>query len=460
MLAQSHARKPAPPLAARGMWLRLHGGADAFGSALGDAVVGSIVGGDQKKALQKQEPEYQSKPLTQADINGFLEGLDDPSLAPVARDGVNFKALKDAARAGSGMGPIPGALNELGGGLYGIDVPLSSTPGQVAQKGDSWAKLARQQYGDERYALALAQANGASSTLLRAGDSVYFPDLSGADLRQGGQLIAADTQARAQRQAAAAQQATSANQSAEPVWSFKEASMAQRKLDDAQALAQAQSRYAAGGSPGAYMSASTGNTYEQTRSNLGAALALPVLAAPVVGYVGSSTLATLGRVYSTVGPAGTASLGFVTGGGMDAGGQLWQNGTWRWEQSAFAGVVGAVSGPIGATSGLTTNVVLGSTGSVLNTAFNNYYYKENNDLLLPAVLGGGFGVAGYYAGSMTTKGLGYVLPEISYPSLNRQIPVLFQAPKINVVPGAVGVAAGGVTSGIASFVPVPPPANK
>jgi hypothetical protein len=49
MLAQSHARKPAPPLAARGMRLRLGVGADAFGSALGDAVVGAIQRGDANK---------------------------------------------------------------------------------------------------------------------------------------------------------------------------------------------------------------------------------------------------------------------------------------------------------------------------------------------------------------------------------------------------------------------------
>lgn len=55
MLAQSHARKPAPPLAARAAWLRLHGGADAFGSALGDAVVGSIARGDGDRGQAKQD---------------------------------------------------------------------------------------------------------------------------------------------------------------------------------------------------------------------------------------------------------------------------------------------------------------------------------------------------------------------------------------------------------------------
>jgi hypothetical protein len=77
MLALPHARQPAPPLAARGMWLRLRLGPDAFGSALGDSIVGSIVGGDQKKAPQQQESGYVSKPLTQADIDGFLAGIDD-----------------------------------------------------------------------------------------------------------------------------------------------------------------------------------------------------------------------------------------------------------------------------------------------------------------------------------------------------------------------------------------------
>ena len=87
MLAQSHARKPAPPLAARGMWLRLHGGADAFGSALGDAVVGAITKGDgQKTATQWWQEPDQSKPLTQADIAGFLEGADDARYSQGGRD--------------------------------------------------------------------------------------------------------------------------------------------------------------------------------------------------------------------------------------------------------------------------------------------------------------------------------------------------------------------------------------
>jgi hypothetical protein len=64
MLAQSHARKPAPQLAARGMWLRRRVGADAFGSALGDSVVGAIQRGDAKKT---------PPPPSKAEIDYFLD---------------------------------------------------------------------------------------------------------------------------------------------------------------------------------------------------------------------------------------------------------------------------------------------------------------------------------------------------------------------------------------------------
>ena len=68
----------------------------------------------------------------------------------------------------------------------------------VARSGDSYAKIARQVYGDERYALALARANGANSTMLQVGSEVQLPDLSSANLREGGAFIAADAQHRAE----------------------------------------------------------------------------------------------------------------------------------------------------------------------------------------------------------------------------------------------------------------------
>ncbi|HEX8029555.1 MAG TPA: LysM peptidoglycan-binding domain-containing protein [Vicinamibacterales bacterium] len=245
-----------------------------------------------------------------------------------------------------------------------------------------------------------------------------------------------------------------------PVWNFRELSMAQTARQRAQAAAELNARIEKGPQVKASVGGMTlSESQERLRLNLGAAIALPVVAAPVVVATGGSTVATLGRIYTTVGPMGAAGLGFLTGGGMDAAGQLWQNGEVRWVQSAFAGGVGALSGPVGATSGLMTNIVIGSAGSILNTSFNNVYYGENSDVLFPAVLGGAFGAAGYYSGSLTTKFVGNFKPEVSYPNLNPRVPLLFQAPTISVIPGVFGTTAGGVTSGVASFVP-PPPEQK
>ena len=73
----------------------------------------------------------------------------------------------------------------------------ASVKSRTAESGDSWARIAKQEYGDERYAQALAEANGAKSSLLLRGQQVMLPDLSGANLRAGGAFIAADAAARA-----------------------------------------------------------------------------------------------------------------------------------------------------------------------------------------------------------------------------------------------------------------------
>ena len=129
---------------------------------------------------------------------------------PQPRDVPNLAAEFAGSGAASTLASsdIPAGLRS---GTYGIDIPISSTAGQVAQSGDSWATLARPQYGDERYALALARANGSNSVLLKAGQTVYFPDLSGANLQQGGQFIAADAQYRAAVQAQQAQSVSSSS---------------------------------------------------------------------------------------------------------------------------------------------------------------------------------------------------------------------------------------------------------
>ncbi|MFY7905983.1 MAG: EndoU domain-containing protein [Burkholderiaceae bacterium] len=110
--------------------------------------------------------------------------------------------LEAAVAAGESSG---GPVGLTPGEVAALDLADSTQPrSRVAGRGDSWARIARQEYGDERYALALAQANGARSSILRLGAEVQLPDLNGANLRQGGAFIAADAAMRAPTQAVAA----------------------------------------------------------------------------------------------------------------------------------------------------------------------------------------------------------------------------------------------------------------
>ena len=97
MLAQSHARKPAPPLAARGMWLRLHGGADAFGNALGDSVVGAIQRGDANKAPAEAVIDYDDADMdgeAHKDWNAFSRDTQARGGAGDAQRAASLAALK------------------------------------------------------------------------------------------------------------------------------------------------------------------------------------------------------------------------------------------------------------------------------------------------------------------------------------------------------------------------------
>lgn len=247
MLAQSHARRTAPPLAARGMWLRLHGGADAFGSALGDAVVGSITQGDGARGQAQQQS---SKPLTQAEIDYYLSDLD-----PVATSY-----------------PVRGP-----GDMDVRELPPSEAerPGPYkVRRGDNLEGIAD---GDK--AMMGRYISGSSlkdPNKLRAGQSLSANwDMSDDDaVALANRFYAADGKAKA----AAAQQATVSNQSTEPVWSFREASEAQRR-SEREAMPV---RVGQGGSPGAYLSATPASRDAQTRyeaNTLGIALLGPVFGA-------------------------------------------------------------------------------------------------------------------------------------------------------------------------------------
>jgi hypothetical protein len=184
---------------------------------LGGYFAGEIGSGSQQEAQLEQQERAQIR----------REAENNASPAPWARPidilGSNGGSGYGAGANGGGgggagydPGPAPSyAPGQLGSGTYGIlpsdeqviagvsllpsaaadtgPAPVRST---IAAKGDSWARIARQEYGDERYALALARANGASSATLALGAEVILPDLAGANLKQGGAFIAADARER------------------------------------------------------------------------------------------------------------------------------------------------------------------------------------------------------------------------------------------------------------------------
>lgn len=409
--------------------------------------------------------------------------------AALRQEAADNRSLLNAANRTADAAYYGPAWN--GGEAFALDVQARRTQSQASQidrllaavgDGSAGGRSVEVKAGDTLSGIAgtsdpkaldrIAQYNGlASRHEIRPGQSLVIPsdevlgsvEVSGAVAQRGAAGASYYAQRQAEQAASKARDRFnfSDGMDAKDIReTFVYQSRVSRELSDL----DAQARYRAGNVDAPSMRASAGpvadDAYEKTRTNLGAALAIPVVAAPAVVYVGSSTLATLGKVYTTVGPAGTAGLGFVTAAGMDAAGQYAQTDTVRWEQTAFAGTIGMVSGPLGATSGATTNVVLGSAGGVLNTAFNNWRYDEDNDLVFPAALGGGFGALGYFGGSLTTKFVSNFRPEISYPNLNPQVPLLFQAPTVDITAGTAGVFAGGVTSGVASFVPPPSPPDK
>ncbi|WP_390623178.1 hypothetical protein [Ralstonia syzygii] len=123
------------------------------------------------------------------------------------------------------------------------------------------------------------------------------------------------------------------------------------------------------------------NQRTQSISNAvgGATIAAPVATSLLIG----APVAT-----ATGGVFGLATIGGVVGGGMDAAGQYAQAGTIRPVQSIFATATGAVTGPIGAQVGFVNNILLGGVGGAVNTAFNNVYYGENNNVGYAAAVGG------------------------------------------------------------------------
>jgi hypothetical protein len=117
-------------------------------------------------------------PSDAADLDGLYDVLHGPIVDNWSRLAMGYGEDPDAPTTTK-------LLSTLDGSDSGAKPAM-----RVAVKGDSWAKIAREQYGDERYWQALARRNGATGTFLATGQEVILPDLTGTNLRQGGASIA------------------------------------------------------------------------------------------------------------------------------------------------------------------------------------------------------------------------------------------------------------------------------
>ncbi len=173
----------------------------------------------------------------------------------------------------------------------------------------------------------------------------------------------------------------------------------------------------------------------------------------VIAAATGGALVVGGPIAAAAGGLGYATIGAVTGSGMDVAGQYAQSGTIRPAEAVFVGATGAVSGPIGANVGFVNNILVGVAGGVANTAFNNTYYGESNSLSYASAVGAIGAVGGYFVGMATTVGLSQILKPFLYKNYNSAIPAILQPKVANPVPGLAGALSGGVAAGTSSFVP-------
>jgi filamentous hemagglutinin len=178
-----------------------------------------------------------------------------------------------------------------------------------------------------------------------------------------------------------------------------------------------------------------------------------VMGSGVIAAATGGVLIAGAPVAAAVSTVGYSVIGAVTGGGTDAAAQFAQSGTIRPEEAVFAAATGAISGSIGARVGYFNNMVLGATGSGVNTEFNNIFYGESKNVISSLIFGAMAGVGGNFIGAATKAGLASVTRPYIYKKLDLTVPVLLQPRTMNPVPGLSGAAVGGIAGGMSSFVP-------
>ena len=211
MQAQPHARKPAPALAARAFWLRHRIGVDAFGSALGDSVVGAIRQAD----FERQHPVVSADEKQQI-LAGFAGG-------PGGESSADEGPRPSASRDGRGMtfsenAKYRGALRSQG---IDPDAPVTDAPvtqgiqGKYVKvkSGDTVSGLMR---GSSPQAVgAFLAGNDMTNSNLRVGQLVFVAyDVGsfGSQARLGQSTLNSDNRRLALAAEAGAQQSTAFQQ--------------------------------------------------------------------------------------------------------------------------------------------------------------------------------------------------------------------------------------------------------
>ena len=196
------------------------------------------------------QPTQGEGPWSSADYRNGSDIESDNYVAPTSTySGGQAWAADVAARRAGASGR---QLDELLAGVGADGISVDTRPGSVyVQAGDSLSKIAARfpEYGnvnDLKNQLIAANPQLRDPNALTEGMELNFP---GAGTVVDRAAMARAVGADGRYQAALAAQQPDAQ---EPVWSFREASMAQRKLDDARALAEYQARLANGPSMSAW----------------------------------------------------------------------------------------------------------------------------------------------------------------------------------------------------------------
>lgn len=224
---------------------------DAFGNAVGESIASQSsslgipepVSADERTAiLDMFAKDAPISPAERASILAMFEGGPGSGTSSRYSGGKAWAADVEARRAAAKAGQS----DALRASIASSGVTIDSRPGSIyVQRGDDLSKIAARfpEYGstnDLKNQLIAANPWLTDPNKLREGMELKFPD-AGTVVDRAAMARAAGADARYQAALAAHQP-----EAQEPVWSFREASMAQRKLDDAQAIAALQSRLANG----------------------------------------------------------------------------------------------------------------------------------------------------------------------------------------------------------------------